>query len=232
MRQSLSSLLFVFAALSPAVSADTLTPFRANYTANLDAGVELNANAYRELRQQDDGSWVFDSTADAVLARQHEASHFTYSDNKIQPLEYRYERQLLGRERLVDLVFNWLKKQVTTTVEEKPWRMKVPSGTQDKLSYQLQLRLDLAAGKKDLVYQVADGGPLSEYHFRVIGEEMVETPAGNFKALKVERVRGVDAKRTTHLWFAPELEYLIVKLYQVESDGKEYGLLLNQLENR
>lgn len=232
MRQSLSSLLFVFAALSPAVSADTLTPFRANYTANLDAGVELNANAYRELRQQDDGSWVFDSTADAVLARQHEASHFTYSDNKIQPLEYRYERQLLGRERMVDLVFNWLKKQVTTTVEEKPWRMKVPSGTQDKLSYQLQLRLDLAAGKKDLVYQVADGGPLSEYHFRVIGEEMVETPAGNFKALKVERVRGVDAKRTTHLWFAPELEYLIVKLYQVESDGKEYGLLLNQLENR
>ncbi len=232
MRQSLSTLLFVFTSLAPPASADTLTPFRANYTANLDAGVELNANAYRELRQQEDGSWVFDSTADAVVARQHEASHFTYADDEIQPLEYRYERKLLGRERLVDLAFNWPDNQVTTTVEEKPWRMKVPAGTQDKLSYQLQLRLDLAAGKTDLVYQVADGGPLSEYHFRVIGKETVETPAGNFEALKVERVRSSEAKRTTHLWFAPELEYLIVKLYQIESDGKEYGLLLNKLENR
>ncbi|TCK08613.1 DUF3108 domain-containing protein [Marinobacterium mangrovicola] len=238
MRQSLSTLLFVLngmfisAALAPAVSADTLTPFRATYTANLDAGVELNANAYRELRQQDDGTWIFDSTADAVVARQHEASHFTYSDDQIQPLKYRYERKLLGRERLVDLKFNWAKSRVTTTVEEKPWSMKIPDGTQDKLSYQLQLRLDLAAGKKELVYEVADGGLLSEYRFRVIGEETVETPAGKFNALKVERVRGEDAKRTTHLWFAPELEYLIVKLYQVESDGKEYGLLLNQLENR
>ncbi|WP_432695615.1 DUF3108 domain-containing protein [Marinobacterium sp. YM272] len=231
MRYGLSTLLLI-TALTQSASASTLTPFRASYTANLDAGVELNANAYRELRQLDDGSWIFDSNADAVVAKQHEASHFSYRNDTIRPSRYRYERKLLGRERLVELEFDWSANHVTTTVENKPWHMKVPDGAQDKLSYQLQLRLDLAAGKKEMVYQVADGGPLSEYHFRVLGEETVSTPAGDFNALKVERVRGDKAKRTTHLWFAPELEYLIVKLYQIESDGKEYGLLLNQLENR
>lgn len=208
-----------------------LQPFRATYSATLDAGVALTADAVRELRQLDDGSWVFDSTANALVATQHEQTRFTYNKTgEIRPLGYRYQRQVLGKERLAELAFDWPGARVTTTVKSKPWQMAISPGTQDKLSYQLQLRRDLALGKHEMRYQVADGGPLSEYHFRVLGEETVSTPQGEYRTLKVERVRAEDAGRTTHIWFAPALEYLIVKLYQTESDGKEYGLLLNQLE--
>jgi len=218
---------------TPTWGQERLHPFRATYSATLDTGVAISADAIRELRQLDDGSWVFDSTANAMVAAQHEQSRFTYGDQgEIRPLSYRYQRQVLGKERLAELDFDWTGARVTTTVKGKPWQMTIGAGTQDKLSYQLQLRQDLARGQKEMRYQVADGGPLSEYHFRVLGEEIISTPQGDYNTLKVERVRAKNAGRTTHIWFAPALEYLIVKLYQTESDGKEYGLLLNHLESR
>jgi hypothetical protein len=106
----------------------------------------------------------------------------------------------------------------------------VPTGTQDKLSYQLQLRLDLLAGKTDMTYAVADGGKLKEYRFKVTGEEQIDTPYGRYNAVRVMRDRGEDADRETLIWLAPELDYLIVRLEQTESDGKTYALLLKNLE--
>ncbi|KEA62726.1 Enzyme involved in the deoxyxylulose pathway of isoprenoid biosynthesis [Marinobacterium lacunae] len=233
MRKGLRTLLITLAlSQSGFIFADSLKPFRATYSAKLDGGLAISADATRELKQLEDGGWVFTSTADAVLARQHEKSQFTYLDEQIHPLSYSYQREVLGRERRVKLAFNWKKQRVTTTVDDKPWHMQIPPGTQDKLSYQLQLRRDLAEGNTALRYDVADGGLLSEYIFKVLGEESIETRAGTFNAIKVERVREEGSGRTTYIWFAPDLEYLIVKLYQTESDGKEYELLLNQLENR
>lgn len=232
MRKGLGTLLIVLAlSQSCTAAASSLLPFRATYTATLDGGVTLSADAVRELKQLEDGSWLFNSTADAVLARQHEESRFTYNGEQVRPLTYLYQREVLGRERRVELVFDWSRLRVTTTVEQKPWQMQIPNDTQDKLSYQLQLRRDLAAGKTDLIYSVADGGLLSEYRFKVLGEEQVETPSGEYPAIKVERLREEGSGRSTFIWFAPALEYLIVKLYQTESDGKEYGLLLNRLES-
>lgn len=236
MRRTLTRWLIALT-LTPAAAAhaeapQTLHPFRATYSATLDAGVAISADAVRELRQLEDGSWVFDSTANALVASQQEQSRFTYRDGMIRPLGYHYLREVLGKERRADITFDWQQGRVTTTVKGKPWQMSITPGTQDKLSYQLQLRRDLARGKTEMRYQVADGGPLSEYRFRVLGEETVSTPQGDYRTVKVERVREQDAGRTTHIWFAPALEYLIVKLYQTEPDGKEYGLLLNQLESR
>ncbi|GGB89577.1 dehydrogenase [Marinobacterium zhoushanense] len=233
MRKGLSTLLISLAlSQSGLAQAASLQSFRATYSATLDGSVAISADAVRELKQLEDGSWIFNSSADAVLAKQHEESHFTYSDEQIRPLSYLYRREVLGKERRVELEFDWPRQRVKTTVEDKPWHMRIPGNTQDKLSYQLQLRKDLAAGRTELSYSVADGGLLSEYRFKVLGEERVTTPDGDYDAIKVERIRDESSGRTTHIWFAPALGYLIVKLYQTESDGREYGLLLNHLEQR
>ncbi|MBV1787555.1 DUF3108 domain-containing protein [Marinobacterium sp. D7] len=233
MRKGLSTLLISLAlSQSGLAQASTLQSFRATYSATLEGGVAISADAVRELKQLEDGSWIFNSSADAVLATQQEESHFTYNDEQIRPLSYLYRREVLGKERRVELEFDWSKQRVKTTVEDKPWHMRIPGNTQDKLSYQLQLRKDLAAGRTEFSYSVADGGLLSEYRFKVLGTERIATPDGEYDAIKVERVRDESSGRTTHIWFAPALEYLIVKLYQTESDGREYGLLLNHLEQK
>jgi hypothetical protein len=46
-------------------------------------------------------------------------------------------------------------------------------------------------------------------------------------AIKVERVRDpTQNKRITVMWFAKDWDYLLVRLQQVETDGKEYNIML------
>jgi hypothetical protein len=166
-----------------------------------------------------------------MMAGISEVTRFNYQPTQpIQPLSYRYHRKVLGKSRKASIDFDWAKQSATTVVKDTPWKMQVPAGTQDKLSYQLQLRLDLLAGKTDMTYAVADGGKLKEYRFKVTGEEQIDTPYGRYNAVRVMRDRGEDADRETLIWLAPELDYLIVRLEQTESDGKTYALLLKNLE--
>jgi hypothetical protein len=76
-------------------------------------------------------------------------------------------------------------------------------------------------------YQVVDDGEVDTYDFRVLGAEKVDTKAGQIDAIKVERVRDpTQSKRITVLWFAKDWDYLLVRLQQVETDGKEYNIML------
>jgi hypothetical protein len=230
-KQTLCCTLALGCSLSAhALTATDLKPFRALYESTLDVGVPLTLEAVRELRQQADGQWILTSTADAVIANIEESSRFTLNELKVVPQQYNYHRKAFGKSRDAILSFDWPNARVTNDIDNKPWHMNIPAGTLDKLAYQMQIRLDLPSGQKKLSYAVADGGNLKQYDFEVLGSESINTPAGTFNAIKVQRDRGDDAKRETFIWFAPELDYMIVKLYQIESDGKEVQLLLKKIE--
>ncbi|MNN37965.1 hypothetical protein D3C81_1519380 [compost metagenome] len=80
-------------------------------------------------------------------------------------------------------------------------------------------------------YQVIDGDEIETYDFRVLGEERVRTKAGLVDAIKVERVRDpTQSSRKTVLWFAKDWDFLLVRLHQVEKDGKEYQIMLKEGE--
>jgi hypothetical protein len=231
-RQTLCCTLLAGSSLSAqALTTVELKPFRALYESRLDVGVPLSLEAVRELRQQTDGQWILTSTAEAVIAGIEESSRFTLEQLQVVPQQYQYHHKVFGKRRDAILNFDWPNARVTNDVDNKPWQMDIPAGTLDKLAYQMQIRLDLPGGKTRLSYPVADGGSLKQYDFEVLGSESVSTPAGTFNAIKVQRDRGEDAKRETYIWFAPELDYMIVKLYQVESDGKEAQLLLKKVES-
>lgn len=78
-------------------------------------------------------------------------------------------------------------------------------------------------------YQIIEGEDVDTYDFRVLGEEKVRTQAGLINAIKVERVRDPGkSNRKTILWFAKDWDYLLVRLYQMETDGKEYQIMLKE----
>ncbi|WP_458576350.1 DUF3108 domain-containing protein [Aliamphritea spongicola] len=126
--------------------------------------------------------------------------------------------------------FDWQNHQANSQITDDPWQLDVPTGALDKLSYQLQLRLDLINGREALEYKVADDGKLKTYRFVREGEEDITTELGTFKAVKLRRDRGTNSKRQTWIWFAPELNYQLVKLLQSEKDGKQYSLVLKELK--
>lgn len=208
---------------------DLLKPYKATYISQWDMGISFSANAVRELKRTGD-QWNLSLNAKAMIASLNEFSEFTVQDNQIRPDRYEYHRTVLGSKKDAVLQFNWNTGTVLNDIKKKPWTMDTPVGTLDNLSYQMQLRLDIASGKEELVYQVADGGKLKTYPFKRIGHDVIKTSLGSFNTVKIQRDRGPNSKRETFIWFAPELDYMVVKLQQVEKSGKEYSMLLDKLE--
>ncbi len=211
-----------------AFAADrTIAPFQAHYTAVFDAGFSMEGKAVRQLRRQDD-QWLFTQDADTMVATVSESSHFLLNTGQLIPQRYEYLRKVLGKKRHALLSFDWQQQQVINNVQDRPWKLAVEPGTLDKLNYQLQLRLDLLNNREPLEYRVADGGLIKNYRFRKDGEERLKTPIGTLSTVRIRRVREDDRKQTL-IWFAPDLDYLIVKLAQVDKKGKEFTLLIDRL---
>lgn len=166
--------------------------------------------------------------ADAMLGSVTETSRMEWQADKqaMRPLHYTYKRTGLGKNRSADLKFDWKDKSVINNVNNSRWQMNIVENVQDKLSYQAQLAQELRAGKKSFTYQIADGGELKEYTFKVLGEEILDTPLGKVKTLKVERSRS-NNKRVTYAWVAPDWDYLLVRLQQQEG-GKDNTIYITK----
>jgi len=222
------AIFIILAALSLPASllAAELQPFSASYTADWKQ-LPFSGTAERSLQVQDDGTWKLDFSASMLVAGLNETSWLTLQNGEVQPQKYRYSRSGMGKSKKIKQDFDWSTNQVTGSDRGKPINATLIQGVQDKSSYQLALQRDIADGKTSMSYQVFDGSDLDTYDFRVLGEESVETMVGTVDAIKVERVRDpTQSKRITILWFAKDWDYLLVRLQQVERDGKEYQIIL------
>ncbi|MDB6143004.1 MAG: isoprenoid biosynthesis protein [Pseudomonas sp.] len=222
------ALLFAFALLAlPAVQAADLQPYSASYTADWKQLPMSGGTAERSLVKGDNGVWTLSFKASMMIANLSEVSTLKVDKQALLPQTYAFERGGLGKSKKVDMTFDWASKMVTGTDRDKPFNVPLNTGMLDKSTYQLALQNDVAAGKKSMSYQVVDGGDVDTYDFRVLGTEKVTTKAGQIDAIKVERVRDpTQSKRITVLWFAKDWDYLLVRLQQVENDGKEYNIML------
>jgi hypothetical protein len=221
------ALLFACALLTlPFAQAADLQPFSASYTADWKQ-LPMSGTAERSLTKEANGVWKLSFKASMMIASLSEESTLTVDKDTLLPQSYHFERGGLGKAKKADLDFDWSAKKVTGTDRGDAVNIPLNRGMVDKSTYQLALQHDVAAGKKSMSYQVVDDGEVDTYDFRVLGSEKVGTKAGQIDAIKVERVRDpTQSKRTTVLWFAKDWDYLLVRLQQVENDGKEYNIML------
>lgn len=222
------ALLFALTLLSlPAFSAE-LEPFSASYTADWKQ-LPVSGSAERTLEKVDGERWQLDFEASMLVASLTEQSTFKLDNGTLMPLSYRFDRSGLGKSKKVEQDFDWEQKQVIGSDRDNAVRLPLNRGLLDKSSYQIALQLDVANGKQSMSYQVVDGDEIETYDFRVLGEEVVRTRAGLIDAIKVERVRDpTQSSRKTVLWFAKDWGHLLVRLHQVETDGKEYQIMLKE----
>jgi hypothetical protein len=168
---------------------------------------------------------------DATIAQFDETSRFLVEGSGLRPLSYRYSRKVLGKTREQQLSFDWQQHQATNRYKDKRKTLALSPGILDKTSYQLLLDRDLRAGLEPLDYQLIDKGKLEHHRFTRLGEERISTPAGDFDCIKVVRERDDNSGRQTYIWFAKQRNQVIVKLEQIESDGKRYAIHLERLDN-
>ena len=95
-----------------------------------------------------------------------------------------------------------------------PRRASPAAGAQDRLSVLWHFAFKPPAARVTL--RVADGRGVSTHVYEPAGRERIRTPAGEFHALRLERV---DDDRRAQIWLAPERGNVPVRVLVTEKDG-------------
>jgi len=220
------STLILLSIVTSLVQAQTIQPYTAVYTGEYKG---LNIDVTQTLTQLSEGEYTFSSHAKNFMGSIERNSQFTFGENcYVIPISQSMKRSFFGVTKDERTEFNWVTKTANYVSKKKNRTADINQFYLDSMGYQVQLAIDLAAGKKDVEYQVIRRGRVKSYHFKVTQEENLTTNMGDIETIKVVRVRE-DKERYSEFWLAPSLNYLLVKLHQIDK-GDDYNLILKELK--
>ena len=215
-------------------SKQTIPAFTAQYTVLHKS--DPVGTAVRQLSYLEDGSinyhyethvkwFVFSQT-------RSESSILTINNNQVTPQHYTYIREGTGKDKH----YEWRYNAFENTAQDLGRKRQTVSidfsnNLQDKLSYHLQHRLNLIADakQKQYVYSIVNtSGTISDHIYQYDDEEELILPYGLIKTIRFKR-EVKEKERVTYAWFAPELDYLLVKLYQIKAGNSQFEAQLSSL---
>lgn len=231
------SLLYFFDAAASEAKTKHKKPlpeFTAQYTVLRKS--DPVGTAVRQLSYQENGSinYHYETKVKWLIFSQtrSETSILTIKDNQVTPQHFTYTREGTGKDKYYEWRFN---AEENSGQDLGRKRKSVPldfsQNLQDTLSYHLQHRLNLINDASHKVYSylvVKTSGSIANYIYEYDGEDELILPYGLIKTLRFKReVKEKD--RVTYAWFAPELDYLLVKLYQIKAGNEQFEAQLNSL---
>lgn len=152
--------------------------------------------------------------------KRFEHSIFNYKAGDFTPVEYHYKRSGTGPDKKLDLTFVTTPDRQVVDAEgnTQAWEQEF-----DNQLYRLDLPLRLAQGETQFNYHFINSrGQKRNYHMVVEGQETLSLPYGDLETIKVKILRESGAERQTFAWFAPKLDYNLVRFQQFK-DGDEQG---------
>lgn len=184
--------------------------------------LKFNDGRY-QMGYSSDISWLIFSD------KRQETSEFVVSNNQIQPLDYVMKRRGTGPSRHYELHLDPAKQQLTVGKERALKADSWQDDWLDPLSYHQQLVLDLRAGKTEFFYEVLNrNGNSKTYHYKVVMEEPLALPYGTVRTLRIARMD--DPEKQVYAWVAPELDYMLVRLWRGEDNVEQFDVQLHKLE--
>lgn len=210
--------------------------FTANYTL-LHKGDPVGS-AVRELVYQDSNKASYHYHTDIKWLifsdKRSETSNLIVDNYQVTPMHYRYDREGTGRDKSYEWHYDFANKKAKNLKKDKLISLDVVEGLQDKLSYHLQHRLTLINNPKQKRFSypvISTSGSIKDYVYQYDGEEELMLPYGLVKTIRLKR-EVTEKKRVTYAWFAPELNYLLVKLYQVKAGAEQFEAQLASVESK
>lgn len=229
--------LLLFSSTISAATPQKEAPPIASYTAHFIAEVSgmKMGEIERSLVKRENGlyeqtSLIYSTGLVSWFRPDRFEEHSYWHWKKDAPVPEQYTYHFTGNKGSVyeELDFDWNKMQVKSLHSDKTTTLKIEKGVVDKLCYQVALVRDLRAGKKEFFYKVADRGDIRHIRYKVIGEDDIDTPWGKQHAIMVQR-QTLTKERITTLWFAPKLDYMVIKLVQ-DDNGTKMSALITDLK--
>ena len=228
MRNKLFIILLMFFAFQlSAEKLEVLKPSKATLTmkaGDMEVWLEKKENNIWEMGSIVDGGRVF---------QRKEVSIFELEGDSVIPLDHKMSMKILFKKIKASARFNWENLTLDYGEGKDKGSLKLIDGTLGPATAQLKMRLDLRsmdinALPEKIKYVVYYRGEIKERTYSLKGFEDTETPFGTFNTLKVEREFLPEEEREQIYWFAPDLDFSIVRI--LNTDGRKSDLLLKSLE--
>jgi hypothetical protein len=138
-----------------------------------------------------------------------------------------------GNETDENAVFDW---QIPTVRLDRDGKTRnLAPGSQDLLSFPFQLAYrvrQLGAEETHFPMHVASGKRYDAFNFTVLGEETIDSRAGQFKTLHLQAKAPNNSADTTDVWLAIEYQWLAIKIRFTDRNGDSFEQVIDALQTQ
>jgi hypothetical protein len=216
---------------APTADAAGLAPFSAQYQADWK-GISVGSSEMK-LESTEQGHYVYTWTITArgiFRIAYHDdlvqKSWLTTVGDHVRPDRY------FGQEgsATVELNFDWQNKRATGVSETKPVDIELKDGTQDVMSSQVEVMLDLKNGNLPKTFHIIDKDQMKEFDYTQEGTAKIRTAIGELDTVIVTSQR-VGNNRVLRMWFAPSLGFVPVQAERSRDGKVEIAMRIRSLDH-
>ncbi|MEP6547317.1 MAG: DUF3108 domain-containing protein [Gammaproteobacteria bacterium] len=228
---SLAILAAATAAVAAAPADNAIGAFSAHYQADWKTiSVGTSDLALKEGPEPGHYEYTWTITAHGIFRLVYrddliQTSWFSIHAEHVRPMKY---RAVDGSSR-VDLDFDWDAGRLHGTSETKPVDLKLKQGTQDVMSIQVEVMLDLKRGDLPQTFQILDKDQVKEFIYTQEGTAKIRTALGPLDTIIVSSQR-VGGNRILRMWFAPSLGYIPVQAERSRDGKLEFAMRIKSLK--
>ena len=218
------------AAQAPPAADVAIAPFSAYYEA---AWKSINVGT-SDLELKQDGEpghylYTWTITARGIFrlyrAEVTQKSWLSLNEGHVRPQKYRAE----DGSSSVNLDFDWDSRRARGVSETKPVDLNLKDGTQDVMSIQVEVMLDLKSGSLPKTFQILDKDELKEFMYSQEGTAKIRTDLGELDTVIVASQRAGN-DRILRMWFAPSLGFVPVQAERTRGGKLEFAMRIKRLK--
>jgi Protein of unknown function (DUF3108) len=227
---ALSTLPARSAAAPGDVAEAGLAPFSAHYTADWKS-INVGTSDLALKPDVDPGRYVYTWTITArgifKLYRSEvtQRSWVSISAEHARPEKYYAED---GASNVI-LNFDWNAQRARGTSQNKPVDLSLKDGTQDVMSIQVEVMLDLKNGNLPKTFQILDNDEIKEFTYTQEGAAKIRTALGELDTVIVAS-RRTGNNRILRMWFAPSLGFVPVQAERTRDGKLEFAMRIKTLK--
>lgn len=216
---------------APQVSVNAyknLKPFSANYV-TFRSGNDVGS-ALLELKPIENNQYILTYQSKVsrffLTDKRYEKTTFTNESGSLIPLHYDYKRTGTGPNKALSVSFDQSNQKIQIdNGNELPW-----NGELDNQLFRVDFPQKLAQGITSTQYNFVNyRGEKRKYSLEVVESDNLSLPYGNITAIKV-LIGRESSKRVTYAWFAPSLNFNLVRLQQFKNEKEQGDMQLDSFD--
>jgi hypothetical protein len=218
------------AAQAPAAAQAAIAPFSAHYVADWKS-INVGTSDLELKADTEPGHYIYTWTITAhgifrlYRTEVTQKSWLSINAGHVRPEKYRAE----DGASTVNLDFDWEGRRARGVSETKPVDFALKDGTQDVMSIQVEVMLDLQNHNLPKTFQIVDKDELKEFTYSEEGAAKLRTTLGELDTVIVSSQR-TGNNRILRMWFAPSLGFVPVQAERTRDGKLEFAMRIKSLK--